>query len=218
MRGKGTNLDLGTATSGVSSGPWGVSARVLRMRHLCLVDQDKRAPETEPDSRVLRASRWRLWLYFVGSFLFSAGGVGMIVDGDRTGWLVLVFFGGLAVLMLWAIWRPPRLELGGRTMTHTVRGRPRTYDLRRCGPFHVRDIPAGQWPFRYTRHRVTFSYDDPSDGVVRRALERLDEASGSENHFFPPSLFGMRADDFADLLNGYRTRALSSDGQPPGPA
>jgi hypothetical protein len=189
------------------------SRRIKRDGTLSFVSAgDAWKPGAGLGSRVLIASRSKAWLLLGASCFSDAAGIGMVLDGDRTGWLVLACSGSFTVLIMWTVRRPTRLELSDETMTHSVRGRSRTYELRRCGQFHVRDVPAGRWPFRYTRHEVTFNYDDPADSVVRRALARLAEATGSENHAFAPWVFGMRADEFAGLLNEYRVRALSDPG------
>lgn len=179
------------------------------------MDQDERVPGSEPDNRVLRASGSRLWLYFVGSCGFSAGGIWMIVSGDLTGWVVFAFFGVCAVVFARAGRRPFRLVLTRWTMAYSVSGTTVVYEFRRCGVFREWATRQGKWPFIYTRWSVTFSYDDDSEGVVRRYLGLLSEAVGAESHGISASAFGMSGAELADLLNGYRAQALSGGTEAP---
>jgi hypothetical protein len=160
------------------------------------------------DTRVLVMSRRRSAGVLLGCAAFTAMGALWISYDFAFGWALAGFFGIVAIPAMASLVRPPtlRLDREGFTVCETFRRprRPRRPRRRRwadCSPFLV-------WR-RGKRQRLGVVYVSHEDDRVLWRVFNILLAGGDES--IPLGFGGLRAEELAELLNGYRFEAVGED-------
>ena len=148
---------------------------------------------------VLRASAWRSW---AGAAFFAFCSVAAVGSGLHhvVDWLVFVGSTAFALAGLLFAVRRPSIEVTETTVK--VRGplKPRTFELRHCGPF--RAWHSGRQAF------VSFRYEGARS---RRKHARVAKTFGTDNAAFP--IYDYDAAEVVALLNAVRADALRDGDQ-----
>jgi len=151
-----------------------------------------------PGPVTLYPSRKKWLLFLLGSALFTAGGVGMVVTKADWGWLVLIFFAVCtAVFGIGLLPGAGRLVLDhdGFQVTTLYRSfRRQWHDVKSFEPVAI--PPSMQ---------RSVGYDDVNAG---KTITVLNTAISGHNAALPDS-YGLSVDDLAQLMLRWRERATS---------
>lgn len=120
------------------------------------------------------------------------------------GWISLVFFGACLIAILWMLVSPPRLALSatGFRLAGNLWHRPTERVWIECGEFRARRIGAGLGRPNLVVYRTTRTDKRPLRSV-NRAIVGGDES-------LVAGFDGLSAGELAELLNRYRSAAVSS--------
>ena len=152
-----------------------------------------------PRPVTLYPSRRKWLLVLAGCAVFTAGGIAMVRSGDQTGWFVLAFF-GLGAIVAGVAMLPGAGRLtfdrdGFEAKTLFRSHRARWAD---ATGFIAVGIPPSM--------QRMVCYDDAS--VIPGALASANVAITGRNAALNDT-FGLSADDLAQLMIGWRERALA---------
>jgi hypothetical protein len=152
-----------------------------------------------PGPLTLYRSRRKWLVVLAGCTLFAIGGFWMIEDSDRTGWLVLIFFGLgslIAAIALLPGAGALTLEQDGFEVKNLFRRhRVRWQD---AAGFEVVAIPPSM--------QKLVAFDQPS--TANRAISKLNVAIAGHNGAVPDT-YGLSADALARLMTLWRERAMA---------
>ena len=143
----------------------------------------------------------RLRVLAAGTVMFGACVVLLVTRGGAGAWIGTVVFGVLFAVILIGVVHPGRLILQPESVEIINQfGRNKLYRFGLCGPFRA---------FRQTASAkqawVVFDYE----GVVAHSrFQRANASMTGANSYLRLDAYGLKADDAAELLNGYRGGAL----------
>jgi hypothetical protein len=175
----------------------------------CVVTADiSPEPDRPGPPVVLRQSRIRNSATVVFGLLAGVVGFFSGTNGDWVGWVILV--GGAVFLLVGSasVASPQRLELDATTMTAVGPFGTRSYDLRRCGPFHLWRVPA----VGVRSYLIAFEYPGRRHPRTRFARFWNREAGGNACVL----TYDYDAEELVAMLDDYRAGALRTTPEPPG--
>ena len=148
---------------------------------------------------VLFSSR-RKWLRALAiSVVFNGFGTTLVMSGDATGWIGIIFFGPISMLALVQVVHPSELSIDAVGMTSVVLWRRDRYDFHECSEFRTWRTPSvrNMWI-------VVFDYDAPR---FQRRLARMNKRLSGANASLPDT-YGLKAEALVELLNGRRDHVV----------
>jgi len=151
-----------------------------------------------PGPVTLDASRRKWALVLLGSALFAAGGVWMLVDGEAKGWFVFAVFGpGTIVAAVALLPGACALTLDQDGFETTTLFRRSRWDWRGVTGFNVISVP---------KTLVGFDHS----GLNERRVAQLNAAVFGSSAALPDT-YGLRSENLALLMALWRDRAMAGE-------
>jgi hypothetical protein len=155
-----------------------------------------------PGRVTLYPSRLKWLFVFAGGALFAVGGLWMIKTGDGWGWLVLIFFGLVAIVAV-ATMLP---GAGGLTLDHDGFETTSLFRHHRTRWQDADGVQAARIP--PARQKMVV-YDDV--GQSAKSIAKLNVGLVGRNSGLPDT-YGLSADALAQLMMQWRERAQGRAG------
>jgi hypothetical protein len=178
---------------------YGIVARIRRSTPMPSAADAAAILSRFPGPVTLYPSRKKWLLVLAGSALFAVGGFWMIRQGNAMGWVVLIFFGLVAVVAAAAMLPGAgglTLDRDGFEATNLFR-RHRTRWQDATG-FQAARIPPA--------HQNWVAYDDVNASTKR--IAKFNVGIVGRNVALPDT-YGLSADNLAQLMVQWRERALA---------
>lgn len=152
--------------------------------------------ELLPEKLSLRPSRLKWAGIFLIGAAFTAAGIMMLLDdGGVAPWLCILFFGAVAVVALLQMFGPSYLELDPDGFEQNMLGRKISCRWEDVSEFHVWSTQGNSL--------VGFSRYEDGEKTIEKVNRFISGGSCSLG-----DNFGMSSVELADLMNGFRIRAL----------
>ena len=155
-----------------------------------------------PEEMILRPSKVKWGVLFLIGFLFAAGGVWMIQDGEPKGWLVALIFGSFTAIAIVPLFSPHAyLRLDRNGFEQAFMGRSFSCDWRDVSEFHVWSMRHG---FFVTNRFVGFTRREDEGKLITKFNKAMVGGASQLS-----DTYGMKAQDLANLMNAYRVQAMA---------
>ena len=153
-----------------------------------------------PGPVILHIGRKRMYLLLIGSVLFVATGIVMVLKGEESGWLPACFFGLTAIVGAVSLLpEATTLRLDADGMETTTLFRKTHYRWRDVSDFRAASPLPLLWPTAY--RYVCFNLSTLSGPGTKLAVAFTGRTS------MLPDTYGLSAEALALLLNNWRNTA-----------
>lgn len=145
-------------------------------------------------SLTLYPSKWKDILYLLISIVLSSGGVLMILDGEKIGWFVTIFFGASSLIFIKSLIRPiSYLQLNERGFTVFYNAKSDLILWKEVSEFETTKVQG--------KKMVIFNFNQFNEEheICRMVATLLVGADAAL-----PDTYGKKAEELAVLMNEWK--------------
>jgi len=146
------------------------------------------------EEKKLYPKKWKSILFLLLTLVFVVGGIWMILDGEKMGWFVAIFFGlGGLVFLINLLPQASYLKLNEEGFETCSMFRKHKYNWSDVGGFGVGSISGNKMVM------FNFSQEYKKAKNARKLSSALAGAEGALH-----DTFGLKAEELAGLMNEYK--------------